>query len=152
MSRIKTEQVAARDAAEAFRLLLSSLTTVETVDASGNPVVTVGDVTADGGGAFIQFIAEDTLQQDSLGNSQRVYAPHKIRVAIESSASSGVADYDMTAANLLQVFQVLLKTGMKVELWLEDDGTPPTATTFTTASKLKRTLNPDWYNALRAQM
>ncbi len=152
MSRTKMEQVAARDAAEAFRLQLSSLTTVETTDASGYPVVTVGSVAIDGGGAFISFVPEATLQTDSLGNAQRVYAPHKIRVAIESSASTGVPDYDMTAAILLRIFQILFKVGAKVELWLETDGTAPTITTFDTASKLMATYNSDVYNPLRASM
>jgi hypothetical protein len=152
MSRTKAEQVAARDAAEAFRLLLSSLTTVETTDANGYPVVTVGTITADGGGAYISFVPETTLQTDSLGISQRVYAPHRIRVAIEAGAVSGHPDADMSAANLLQIFQVLFKTGMKVEFWLESDGTGPSATTFDDAAKLAKVYYPDAYNPLRSQM
>lgn len=152
MSRTKMEQVAARDAAEAFRLLLSSLTTVETVDANGYPVVTVGNIAADGGGAYISFVPEESIQQDSLGNSQRVYAPHRIRVAIEAGAVSGQPDADMSAATLLTIFQILFKVGSKVEFWLEVDGTGPSATTFNTASKLAKVYYPDAYNPLRAQM
>lgn len=153
MSRTKSEQVAARDAAEAFRLQLSSLTTVETTDANGYPVVTVGSIAADGGGAYISFVPESTIPQlDALGIAQRVYGPHRIRVAIESSATAGVPDYDMTAATLLRIFQILFKVGSKVEFWLEDDGTPPSVTTFDTASKLKASYYPDAYNPLRSQM
>lgn len=150
MSRIKEQQVFARDTADATRVQMSSLTTAEGTDTNGNPFVTVGDVAISGGGAYVSFTAEDTLQQDSLGNTQRVYAPHKIRVALEESSTSGVAL--MSDANKAKLFKILERWGTKVELWLEANGTAPSLTTFNTASKKKADLYPDVYNPLRSQM
>jgi hypothetical protein len=94
---------------------------------------------------------ESSAQQDSLGNSQRVYAPHKIRVAVETSGTANVAI--MTSVVLSKLMALVVKHGAKVELWMEDNGTAPTVTTFDTpSSKLKAEIYPDLYNPLRSQM
>ena len=150
MSRIKLQEVLARDTADATRVEMPTLTTVETVDSNGFPVVTVGSIAISGGGAYLSFVTETTLQVDSLGNSQRVYAPSRIRVALEASATAGSAI--MSSADQAKLNKILGKWGTKVELWLETNGTAPSATTFNTASKKVADLYPDVYNPLRSQM
>lgn len=134
-------QSLARQLKEDLALRLSSLGATLDVDASGYPTVTVGDNSAPGNqAAFIRVREEEvmgSLNKDSLGLTQNVYTPHVIQVAVETSGTAGVTL--VTLANLSLLLGEVMKHGTKVELWLEDNGTAPTVTTFSTASKKKQT-------------
>lgn len=85
---------------------------------------------------FVRFATVDSLQKDILGNAQNVFTPHVAQVAIEANTEvtgdGGAVSY---WTNVLAVIGSLVSKGIRVELFLETDGTPPTVSTLAIAKR-----------------
>lgn len=138
MANYKGEHIA-RDIAQKLRLRLGpEWMVVEGEDRvpnpqpfnARNPVLRISRV-ADGPWAttnpyvFVRIKGEDTIQTDSIGMPQRVYAPHVCQVVVEGDANS--APYT-NINTLFTVVCTIANYGMKLETYMTDDGTEPTDT------------------------
>lgn len=104
--------------------LRTGLAVVDSFDATGNPVLTIGTATSTNQGATVRIKMVETPMVDGLGNSQRVFAPHIVQLIVEESASAGVAVFN--AANMLRVVNDILKHGMRLDVYLAANGQAPT--------------------------
>jgi len=121
---------------------------VESQDANGFDVLTLSDGSAatTEDTVVIRTRPRDwTLEKDVIGNTQTVYTPSVIDVAVEAPASGvGLARF-VSIAHALAIFVACGKRGTRLEYWEETNGTPPSATTFNTANKMKQALEPELY-------
>lgn len=120
----------------------SALAFVESFDANGDATLRVGSGVFSEAGAFIRIKSEASLQVDGVGNTQRVYTPGIVQVAFEADPAGGAGANINTYDIVLAVLGDATGTGCKTEVWLETNGTAPTATTFDTANKKKGTYEP----------
>lgn len=119
----------------------------QTDDTDGNPLILMGSGSPGAKNAVIKVMPTAwPLAKDSLGNAAIQYTPHTILLATEKNAEAGDADNDdiFTAQDLLHLLGTLMYKGCKVEWYQEDDGTQPTASTFT-ANK----LSGSWEHSLK---
>lgn len=148
MATTKMASVLQRDIAEELGLRLSALTLVQTTGTAGDPVITLGALTAGSQSAFIRIATEATLQLNSVGVAQTVYAPHIVQVVLETSTIANVAL--MLESNKFPLFGVLLAHGAKVELYMTANTNAVEETDITSAN-LKATFYPAAYFPLTAQ-
>ena len=119
----------ARQLREDLSIRLPALACVQTVDASGNAVVTVGTLAAASQSAFIRLLEQPSIGADSLGLAQRSYGPHVVQIVLETSTIANVPL--MTVANELFVLGAALKHGVKVEIYLTANATGPSVSGIT---------------------
>jgi hypothetical protein len=130
--------------------LTSTITLKEGVDSSGNPTISIDDGTAatTEKNVFIRVQPIDwALATDILGLSANEYAPHVCQVATEAVTTNGTY---LSPDDLMQLLLTCASMGTKMEWWQETNGTVPTVTTFSTASKRKSECWPDLYGTMRA--
>lgn len=82
------------------------------------------------------------LQVDIVGNTQPVYTPSVIQIAVEANGSTGLGLY-VSKVHALAVLAACLKRGARTEYWEETHGTIPSITTFNTPSKMLASNEPD---------
>jgi hypothetical protein len=128
---------------DALKVRLSSLVLTESFDAtSGDPTILIGAAAPNAQGCFIRIKAEASIQKDILGLAQNVWTPHVIQVAWEANAGGTAPDPAFnTMATILAVYAEVLGKGAKTEIYLEDDGTAPSITTFSAAAKMKASFD-----------
>lgn len=120
---------------------------VQTTDSSGNPVITVGSALAGQDYAYIRIVQESTLRTDALGLNQRVYAPTKIQIALETSTVANVPQPTISFMDALD--SATKKWGAKVEKYLSSHGVVPSVSTITGTPAVSSYPHP--YDPLRAQ-
>lgn len=143
MASYKALAIARRLADEVARR--TALTVTESFDASGNPLLTVGTITAAGKGALIRVVNESTIQKNSLGLDQEVFTPHIVQLMLEANfagTTDNVADY-VTTLEKAQLVAECVSTGCAVEIWETANGTPVSESAFGTSSNKKGSLAPD---------
>lgn len=138
MATTKPAQTAARQLKENLSIRLGALwTIVETVDASGNPVLKVS-LTADGAWttaeeyAYIRVKPVATTNVDSLGLAQTVFCPHVIQIAVEESAAADIAY--LTAPRFGIILAECLARGMAVEWYHSANTVEPVVGTIAEAN------------------
>lgn len=139
----------AAELADELRKRVSSYTSfVEAFDTNGWPTISLNDGTAatTEDNVFIRVRPRDwSLQKDIIGNTQVVYVPSVIQVAVEAPASGvGLARF-VSVAHALAIFATLAKRGCLLEYWEETNGSVPAITTFDTGSKMKSSIEPELY-------
>ncbi len=130
LARELANRLSIRFAAAATPLIVTS-----TVDASGNPVITVGDATPSTGEQylFIRVVGSpDPIGVNSVGQAQPSYGPHAVQVLLETSATSGVAF--LTEANNLVAMGEILRLGHRTEVYMRATGTLPAVADITAAN------------------
>lgn len=121
--------------------LRTGLAVVKGVDASGNPTISLGTLTAGSQGAFIRVTQESSIQVDGIGNPQRVYTPHIIQLVLELSTTTKVA---IVKEDLLaQVIYDTTKFGTKVELYNSANTVAPSVAGITGSPVV--TINDLWH-------
>lgn len=140
----KVSVVMARDLAQSLEVFYPSETLAESADASGNPTIAFGSLTA--GGAFIRVKGIDEGGVDALGNTARIYAPHVVQVCLEESATSDVAV--MTSVVFAEVLALCTHSGAQIEIYFCDNGETPSAAEMV-AANLVKTIWPDIYNKVK---
>lgn len=127
-------------------------TLTESFDTDGYPLVSVGPGTNGGKNAIFKVLPTGwPLQTDVLGNTANSYGPHSVLIATEAdSAGTGIAAASGWQFLADMLFQGML-TGCHIDIYQSANGTAPTASTFSTASNLKASFDPDIYHALISQ-
>jgi hypothetical protein len=148
MATTKMASVLQRDIAEELGFRLPALTLVQTTGTSGDPVITLGALTAASQSAFIRIVPEATLQLNSVGLAAPVYTPHIVQVVLETSTIANVAL--MLESNKFPLFHALQATGCKVELYMSAN-TNAVDEADITSGNLKATLYPALNFPLSAQ-
>lgn len=132
----------------------AALTVSLTFHTDGSPLITMGPGTTLTRTAVIKVIAESISgAKDSLGNTQEAYSPSIIQIAKEANyvgATDNVVD-GLKEFDLLQIYGACALYGAKCELWTSTNGTPPSATTFDTASNRIAEFYPQHYRPLQSQ-
>lgn len=127
----------ARQLKDNLGLRFPAVAVAESVDADGFPTIRVGTGIAGAPGAFIRIKQEASINTDVIGHTQTVFTPHIIQLALEANyagADDSIADVNSWSLLLPLVAECILP-GTKVEMWLEANGTAPSATTFATPAK-----------------
>jgi hypothetical protein len=109
--------------------LRTGLAVVDSFDANGNPVLTIGTATSTNQGCTVRIKMVDTVQVDGLGNAQRVYTPHVVQLITETSLVAGVSY--LTTSNLSRILFELTKHGIKVDIYMPAQGQAPTVANIT---------------------
>lgn len=144
----------ARDLKDALSKRQPSAIFTEDFDTDGSPTIYMtgpNNSGAEAQEAFIKVRPEvvNAGVVDIVGN-QRVYAPQKIQIVMEESATPNDGlDLVNEAGYVLDVLGECLRKGCLVELWVVANAAAVDATAFATASNLKATFD-DLYHALRA--
>jgi hypothetical protein len=121
--------------------LPSTLSVAETVDGSGNPVLTISDGTpAAGEQVIVLTVKSDTTLFTNVLGAQTVYTPHLVECVMETSTIANVPL--VLASNWFPVLGEVLKLGTAVTLYLTANTTVPTSG----AGTLKSTWNPNIYH------
>lgn len=139
----KTSLVIQRKVAEALSRRLPALLVNQDFAVGGIPTVTVSEhvpVVAGEQNAFVQVIELPGFGTQSTGMAAEPYSPHVIQVAVEESATAG--ETLLSLANLSVVLLSTLAPGSRVELYMEANGTEPTASSID-PTKLVQTLDLD---------
>lgn len=120
----------------------TGLTTSVSFDTVGNPVITVGTVTAGSKGAQIKILnqsggdvsATDTgsLFQDIVGRSQPIYTLGQALVVYEAISTSD-GSFHLTFQTLLDIVGEIARAGLKVNLSTVAHGQNPVTTGTLTA-------------------
>jgi hypothetical protein len=149
----KAQKLAAELADELRRRVGSAYIITEGYDTVGNPTIAMTDATDADSDAdstedslFIRVKPRDwALAKDIIGHDQTVYTPSVIQIAVEARTgvtTHGLAQY-VTSAHAFAIFAACLKRGCRSEYWEETFGTPPTLDTFTDATKMIASNEPD---------
>lgn len=127
-----------------------SLTVTESFDTDGNPLISVGTLTAGSAGATIKIQPVAwPLANDILGNAANIYSPSKIMLGTEARTGNGGW---MTHAQLLPLLGEALLHGALLEWYETSSGTAPTvANTVFASGNLIASFYPDIYNPLTNQ-
>lgn len=112
--------------------LATPLTVVASTDTNGNPVLSVGTISAGQQGAVIRVLPVAQIGNNALGSAQESYTPHTIQVCTESTATAGT-DL-LLALNALPIHGEVLRTGTRVELYQTANGTPPSTSAMIAAN------------------
>lgn len=113
----------ARQLAEDLKLRTGLTTVVAGVDASANPTIAFGALTAGSQSAFIR-VKQDydpALELDVIGNTQRRYTPHVIQIVLETSTIANVSL--LTAKLFAQMLKDTEKFGTKIEIYMTTNTT-----------------------------
>jgi hypothetical protein len=158
MANYKAEAIV-RDLVQKLKMRLGSTWAItQTTDSltgfnGKNPVLKISRV-ADGTWttaeeyAYIRIKGEDTIQEDVVGLTQRVYAPHVCQIVTEATAGG---DSTMKAANLFPIICTIANYGMKMELY-HSEATKEPAEAEIKPANLKATFTPDLYHPLTSQI
>lgn len=153
MATTKKALVMADELLAELRIRLSALTSTLSYDTDLSPLIQCGAASAGSPGACIKVMPiEWPLVKTSLGLTQEVYTPHVIRVAFEANyaaTNDNIADVN-TWAHMLPIIGACLAKGAKVEVYVETNGTRPTASTFA-AAKLVSTFDSLQYPMVSGQ-
>lgn len=132
----------------------ATLTVTLSYDTDQNPLISIGPGTTLTRSAVIKVMPESWANaKDSLGNTAPQYCPHVIMIAKEANyvgASDNVVD-GLKSFDILAIYGASLLYGTKVEVWESANGTPPTASTFGTASNKVADFYPQHYRPLQSQ-
>jgi len=146
MKYAKQNKLAA-ELVDELRKRVSNYIITEGFDSNGWPTILLA---ADSGPAttedvvFIRVRPRDwNLAKDIIGNDQVVYTPSVIQVAVEGPTSGkGLGRY-VSAIHLFSVLTTCSKRGTRLEYWEEPNGDDPDVTTFTDASNMITSIEPD---------
>lgn len=141
----KTPLVLQRKLAERLsRVLPSTVLVTQGFDASGNPQIVLGDATpaTSEQNFYIRIIENPVITgvTDSTGNTAQSYGPHVVQVAMENTASAGIAF--PSEANKALVLHACILTGCRVEIYLSATTVVPVVGTLI-AANLVQTLDAD---------
>ncbi len=115
---IATSGIMAQEIAQRLAGIGSTLKTVQSFGASGDPLIKVALTTgaASTQTALIRLTTRPSLFLNAVGNASEVYAPALTQLAIEASATADVQI--LTLPNLMIVLGTALRYGSQLELWL----------------------------------
>jgi hypothetical protein len=135
MSTLKKALVLSRSIAANLSLRFAEtpvLTVVETLDASGNPVITVSDGTpaTTENVLVLRIIEMPSIGTNSVGVAQDSYGPHIAQVALEQA--SGLTGVALTQEVVkMRVWSELAKAGLRTEVYIRANGAAPTTSDIT---------------------
>jgi|SRR5579859_7669792 len=129
--------------ADRLAIRLPGLALVQSTDASGNPVITIGAGSPGGENAVIRTIPVAwSLATDILGNTANIYTPHTMQVCVEANPAAGAGADPVPAGDLAKLLVQVSEMGTIVELYNTASGTAPTVAGIIPGN-LKTTINPD---------
>jgi hypothetical protein len=146
----KSQKLALELSDELRQRVSSYASIVDGFDANGFATISLNDGSAatTEDNVFICVRPRDwNLQKDIVNNTQPVYTPSVIQIAVEAGTggnASCIAAY-VSKAHWLALSSTCSKRGTRVEYWEETNGTVPTITTFNTGTKLIASFEPDLY-------
>ena len=154
MATSKKALALANQLADELRNRLDYTSIVEGFDSNGLPTIALSDGSAatTEDSVFIRVRPREwPLATDIIGNTQTVYTPSVIQIAVEGPSSGlGLARY-VSIAHALAILNACAIRGTLVEYWEETNGTAPSATTFNTGSKLKASFEDLYWNMQSSQ-
>jgi hypothetical protein len=142
----KIQKLAAELVDELRKRCSSYAEILEAFDTNGWPTIRLSDggPAANEDTVFIRVRPRDWNEaKDVLGSAQTVYTPSVVQIAVEAPPS-GVGL--MRQVSVVHAWALLLtcgKRGARTEYWEETDGTPPSIDTFTDATKMLTSWEPD---------
>lgn len=115
-----------------YGYLATPLTVVQSFDTTGNPVLSIGTVSAGNQCLVIRVLPVASIGVDSLGLAQNSYTPHIVQICTELSATSGIDI--LTEANKLPALGECLRLGMRTELYQSANGVAPATAQMTSGN------------------
>lgn len=113
------------------------------IESDGSITISVGAGTAGAAGFLVQFSPDPLIQQDSLGNASRPYAPSLLKIGFEAHAS--IAGFPIPADTLaLTSVPVAIANlfGYEVDLFLTPNAAFPVVAQLIDANLIAR-IRPD---------
>lgn len=119
-------------------ITLSGLARAKSFGTSQDPCIAIGAGTAGTQSAFVRIKQLASINTDVLGLAQNVFTPHVIQLVLEAST---VANCPLlTIDNLTTLMGELMKTGVRLEVYLSANTNAPDEADIT-AGNLKQTFN-----------
>jgi hypothetical protein len=145
-------QELAHNLASELKIRMSALTITESFDTNGDPVISIGALTAGSESAIIRVKAIDwPLAKDVLGLASTIYTPHVIQLLTESNPTAGAGADILTAQDELTLLGAICKRGTLVE-WYKTANTVAITVAGITSGNLKASYDAELYwNMLASQ-
>jgi hypothetical protein len=146
----KARELSANLASE-LKIRLSALTITESFDTNGDPVISIGALTAGSHSAIIRTKAIDwPLAKDVLGLASTIYTPHVIQLLTEANNAAGAGADILTSQEELSLLGAICKRGTLVEWYHTANGVAITVAGITGAPSATYDAEMYW-NMLASQ-
>lgn len=145
-------QELAHNLASELAVRMTGLTVSESFDSNGDPVISIGALTAGSRSAIIRVKAIDwPLAKDVLGLASTIYTPHVMQLLTEANPTAGAGADILTAQDVLTLLGTICKRGTLVERYATANTVAITVAAIISGNKVAEYDAELYWNMLASQ-